>query len=60
MPRSFRLFATGRGGQERQQATMSLISFVRDRIQMNMEDPAERDLKWEQHLRGVQAAAANA
>lgn len=36
------------------------LQFIRDRIQANMEDPAERDRKWEQHLRGVQQAAANA
>ncbi|PRW59244.1 NADH-ubiquinone oxidoreductase 11 kDa subunit [Chlorella sorokiniana] len=39
---------------------MALIQYIRDKIQANMEDPTERDRKWEQHLRGVQAAAANA
>ena len=39
---------------------LALVQFIRDRIQANMEDPAERDRKWEQHLRGVQAAAASA
>lgn len=38
----------------------SLAQYIRDKIQANMEDPAERDRKWEQHLRGVQAAAASA
>lgn len=36
------------------------LQYFRDKILSNMEDPAERDRKWEEHLRGVQAAAAAA
>ena len=36
------------------------LEYMRDKILESMEDPAERDRKWEQHLRGVQAAAASA
>lgn len=39
---------------------MSLIRYFQDVIQRNMEDPAERDRKWEAHLRGVQKASASA
>lgn len=39
---------------------MALVSYIRDKIEQAMESPEERDRKWEQHLRSVQAAAANA
>lgn len=39
---------------------MTLIKYFRGLIQRNMEDPAERDRKWEAHLHGVEAAAAAA
>lgn len=39
---------------------MALISYFKDRIAAAMESPEERDRKWEEHLRGVQAAAASA
>ncbi|KAL4438013.1 hypothetical protein ABPG77_004234 [Micractinium sp. CCAP 211/92] len=39
---------------------MALVSYIRDKIEQAMESPEERDRKWEQHLRGVQAAASNA
>ena len=36
------------------------LDFWRDRIAMRMQDPADRDRHWEEHLRGVEAAAATA
>lgn len=33
------------------------MSYLRIKIQQNMEDPAERERKWEERLRGRQAAA---
>lgn len=37
---------------------MSSWNYIKTLIQGKMEDPAERDAKWEAHLRGMQAAAA--
>ncbi|EFN57511.1 hypothetical protein CHLNCDRAFT_143093 [Chlorella variabilis] len=39
---------------------MSSWNYIKTLIQGKMEDPAERDAKWEAHLRGMQAAAASA
>lgn len=55
----------GAAGQQKEgvvrgSGIMALVSYIRDKIEQAMESPEERDRKWEQHLRGVQAAASNA
>ena len=36
------------------------FNYIGDNIRQHMQDPAKRDAEWEQHLRGVSAAAASA
>lgn len=38
---------------------MSSWNFIKTLIRENMEDPAERDAKWEAHLRGTLRNAAS-
>lgn len=35
----------------------SIVQWVRYKIEESMESPAEREKKWEERLRGVEAAA---